>query len=410
MSTYYANDKYNAVLTAGYSVGQTTLYVSAVPNHVPTIIVAAKGTDNETVFAVTDKTSNSLTGVSRLRGANVDLDAQTPLTCLNNEEFINQLASVNAVFNEEHDETGKHTTDQINEKTEDAGVTVDGVKHKDSQVYTDQINEKTEDAGVTLDGLKMKDGRVVAWDGWMPAEEGWTYASTNDPVGQIYATGDVTGKYSAGMRLKMTNASHTIYGLITEVGSYDAGNNRTPITFLHEIDPTDNLALYLLENSAITNPYYSTHKAPTGFPIDVTKWNIIKNINLGSTQYEVAGGSKLIIEASKISAYLPKGMMVATHVDGRAWSDTNYRNWFGVGYTQAPSTPKNLLGSLTLNAAVASSPVDVYDAQFFGESKVLTTGAGTHTFAIVMQKEGDTSKKLYGRYLTIYLQTENPWL
>lgn len=94
MSTYYANDKYNAVLTAGYSVGQTTLYVSAVPNHVPTIIVAAKGTDKETVFAVTDKTTNSLTGVSRLRGANVDLDAQTPLTCLNNEEFQNQYASI----------------------------------------------------------------------------------------------------------------------------------------------------------------------------------------------------------------------------------------------------------------------------------------------------------------------------
>mgnify|MGYP001445944575 FL=1 len=44
--SYYANDRYAAVLTAGYSVGQTTLYVSAVPNHVPTIIVAAKGTDN----------------------------------------------------------------------------------------------------------------------------------------------------------------------------------------------------------------------------------------------------------------------------------------------------------------------------------------------------------------------------
>jgi hypothetical protein len=79
---------------------QTTLYVSAVPNHVPTIIVAAKGTDNETIFEVTGKTTNSLTGVSRLRGANVDLDAQTPLTCLNNEEFINQYASMyNQVIN-----------------------------------------------------------------------------------------------------------------------------------------------------------------------------------------------------------------------------------------------------------------------------------------------------------------------
>lgn len=146
MSTYYANDKYNAVLTAGYSVGQTTLYVSAVPNHVPTIIVAAKGTDKETVFAVTDKTTNSLTGVSRLRGANVDLDAQTPLTCLNNEEFINQSAAVDAIFYEEHDETGKHTTDQINEKTDAAGVTIDGVKHKDSGVEAKSVVITTPDA------------------------------------------------------------------------------------------------------------------------------------------------------------------------------------------------------------------------------------------------------------------------
>lgn len=87
---YKANDKYASVLSSGYTVGQSTLYVSAVPDNVPTIVVAAKGTDNETVFEVTDKTTNSLTGVSRLRGANVDLDAQTPLTCLNNEEFMNQ--------------------------------------------------------------------------------------------------------------------------------------------------------------------------------------------------------------------------------------------------------------------------------------------------------------------------------
>ena len=64
----------------------------------------------------------------------------------------------------EHSQSGAHTTDTINEKTKDAGVTVDGVKHKDGQVYTDQINEKTEDAGVTVDGLKIKDGEPVVAD------------------------------------------------------------------------------------------------------------------------------------------------------------------------------------------------------------------------------------------------------
>ena len=62
VTIYKANDKYNAVLSSGYTVGQSTLSVSAVPDNVPTIVVLAKGTDNETVFSVTGKTINSLTG------------------------------------------------------------------------------------------------------------------------------------------------------------------------------------------------------------------------------------------------------------------------------------------------------------------------------------------------------------
>lgn len=93
MPIYLANDKYNSTLTSGYTTGQNVLFVSAVPDNVPTVVVAAKGTDNETVFTVTGKTSNSLTGVARLRGANVNLDATTPVTVLNNSEFVNQYST-----------------------------------------------------------------------------------------------------------------------------------------------------------------------------------------------------------------------------------------------------------------------------------------------------------------------------
>jgi hypothetical protein len=91
---YYANDKYNATLSQGYTVGDTTLYVNTVPTNVPTIVVVKKGTSDETVFTVTGKTSNSLTGVARLKGANVNIDTNAPVTCLNNAEFINQFLSV----------------------------------------------------------------------------------------------------------------------------------------------------------------------------------------------------------------------------------------------------------------------------------------------------------------------------
>jgi len=48
--------------------------------------------------------------------------------------------------------------DVINEKTVTAGVTIDGVKLKDSQPYCDVINEKTGATGVTIDSVILKDG------------------------------------------------------------------------------------------------------------------------------------------------------------------------------------------------------------------------------------------------------------
>lgn len=93
MAKYYANDKYRAELSQAYVVGQQVLYVTAVPNNVPTILVAFPGTEKETIFTVEGKTVNSVTGVNRIRGANVNLDMGTPIVCLNNEEFINQFVT-----------------------------------------------------------------------------------------------------------------------------------------------------------------------------------------------------------------------------------------------------------------------------------------------------------------------------
>lgn len=87
---YLANDKYNAILTQGYTVGDTVLYVNTVPTNVPTLVVMDKGTDDEAVFIVTNKTTDTLTGVSLLRGANVKHLNGTSLVCLNNEDFLNQ--------------------------------------------------------------------------------------------------------------------------------------------------------------------------------------------------------------------------------------------------------------------------------------------------------------------------------
>jgi hypothetical protein len=54
------------------------------------------------------------------------------------------------------------TTDTISEETAAAGVTIDGVLLKDSEVTTDTINEKTGANGVDIDSCLIKDGGVEA--------------------------------------------------------------------------------------------------------------------------------------------------------------------------------------------------------------------------------------------------------
>ena len=50
--------------------------------------------------------------------------------------------------------------DTIAEKTSANGVTIDGVKLKDSIVVVDTINESSSASGVTIDSVLLKDGAV----------------------------------------------------------------------------------------------------------------------------------------------------------------------------------------------------------------------------------------------------------
>lgn len=90
---YKANDKYNAVLTQGYTVDDTIFYVNIVPTNIPSIMVLAKGTADEAVFTITNKTTSTLTGVAWLKGVSKNYLPGTSVTCLNNEEFVNQYAA-----------------------------------------------------------------------------------------------------------------------------------------------------------------------------------------------------------------------------------------------------------------------------------------------------------------------------
>ena len=66
------------------------------------------------------------------------------------------------------------------------------------------------------------------------------------------------------MRIKLTQTT-VKYFIITGVSTYSGGN--TTITVYGGTD-------YDLANAAITSPYYSTQKAPQGFPLSPIKWTV----------------------------------------------------------------------------------------------------------------------------------------
>lgn len=115
---------------------------------------------------------------------------------------------------------------------------------------------------------------VLLSNDWTPSSETWNYSSVDDPTGVITISGDYTSKYRKGMRIRFVNGGNTILGIISDTPTYSAPN--TTIKFLHQIDPSDSLALVLMANSAITFPYYSAMKVPSAFPIEPQKWTFYK--------------------------------------------------------------------------------------------------------------------------------------
>jgi hypothetical protein len=101
-------------------------------------------------------------------------------------------------------------------------------------------------------------------DGWVSAGETWTYASADDPTYTFTVAADVTTKYSAGMKIKLTQGT-VKYFIITAVSTYSGGN--TTITVYGGTG-------YDLANSAISANAYSMVRSPFGFPMNPNLWTV----------------------------------------------------------------------------------------------------------------------------------------
>lgn len=128
--------------------------------------------------------------------------------------------------------------------------------------------------------------------GWTPVNETLTYSAADAPSYTVTVPGDLTGTLYAGVKIKLTHAAATKYFIVT--ASAYSGVVGTTLTLYGGTD-------YTLADTAITAVYYSTAKAPAGFPLDPAKWSVTLSISAGSqtnpgtTNYYNSGSNSITL-------------------------------------------------------------------------------------------------------------------
>lgn len=179
--------------------------------------------------------------------------------------------------------------------------------------------------------------------GWIPAGETWTYGTADDPTYTFTISGDLTGKYSAGMRIRVTQATGgTKYAIITKV-AYGAPN--TTVTAYWGTD-------YNLENETISSPCYSILKAPYGFPLDPTKWTVTYSDTTRRTQTTPTNETWYNIASQSMS--IPLGCWHVSYQMAPWWNDGSSTS---ANIECAISTGSSSVSDQDLVSVVYSGPV-----------------------------------------------------
>lgn len=142
------------------------------------------------------------------------------------------------------------------------------------------------------------DGKLIAdYAGWQKAGDTFTYAAADAPTYTVTITGDKTSKYSAGMKIKLTQPTDGVkYYIIVKV-AYSSPN--TTLTLYGGTD-------YDLDNEAITSPYYSCMRAPHGFPLAPSKWTV--EVTDSTTRSQGTPTANVWYNLGSISINIPIGV------------------------------------------------------------------------------------------------------
>lgn len=103
-----------------------------------------------------------------------------------------------------------------------------------------------------LSALAITKGLLVSPDGWIAANESWTYNSVSGINGVINVPAGATNKYARGDRVRFKQGGGYKYFSVIAVAA-------TTLTITGGTD-------YTLVNAGITDNYYSKSELPVGFP------------------------------------------------------------------------------------------------------------------------------------------------
>lgn len=160
---------------------------------------------------------------------------------------VSSLRQINSTFAVEHSATdGTHSS-----------ALVTTLKATGAEVTTG-----TEDAKIVTPKA-LKDAGIVAvtpYSDWQTISATLTYSSADDPTFVVSTDVDLTTIIPVGARIKLTQTTAKFF-IVTAITS-------NSITLYGGTD-------YDLANAAITSPYFSTVKAPLGFPLDPDKWTVV---------------------------------------------------------------------------------------------------------------------------------------
>jgi hypothetical protein len=233
------------------------------------------------------------------------------------------------------------------------------------------------------------------YTGWIPVTGAVSYNSVDDPTGVI----NVQPEHGVGIknRLKLLNGGHTIYGIVTAVTT-------TTITFLHEIDPTDSLALYLLSAGDITDVYYSRDPMPQGFPNEPTKWTVWASKTTSPSQ-AVLSPSTLDVwqRAGSISLAVPIGAWkIQGKFDAQVVVNGSTYAWGNASISSSTSTETNKKLTHTMFFDDGNSSNKNFIDGYAAEDDIVLTSKTP--FYIIMKTLGTAATVLQANYISgIYM-------